>query len=116
MRPSQIVLLVLVACFVVYIFRLRSAARDRITYLGLAAVGAFLILDPQMTNSVAAGLGVGRGADLMFYFFIMFCLFHFATTGATIRRLQREVTVLAQHQSLVDPRPPAPNRSPEQAR
>lgn len=107
MIPSQIVLLVLIGCFALYVFRLRTAARDRITYLALAAGGTVLILDPQLTNRIAAHVGIGRGADLMFYFFIMFCLFHFATTGATIRRLQREVTVLTQHQALVDARPPA---------
>src|SRR5262249_19187949 len=96
----------LVILFAVYIFRLRSTTGDRITYLGLAAVGVALILDPEFTNTIALRLGVGRGADLMFYFFIIFPLFHFATTAATIRRLQRDVTRLAQAQALVAPRRP----------
>ena len=109
MRPSQIVLLVLLALFAVYIFRLRSTSGDRITYLGLAAIGVALILDPDLTNQVAARLGIGRGADLMFYFFIIFALFHFATTAATIRRMQRDLTSMAQALALAAPRAPAGN-------
>jgi small membrane protein len=108
MRPSQIVLLVLLALFSVYIFRLRSTSGDRVTYLGLAAIGVALILNPEFTNRVAARLGVGRGADLMFYFFIIFALFHFATTAATIRRMQRDLTRLAQALALATPRAPSP--------
>ena len=104
MRPSQIILLVLLALFAVYIFRLRSTSGDRITYLGLAAIGVALILDPELTNQVAARLGIGRGADLMFYFFIIFALFHFATTAATIRRMQRDLTRMAQAVALAAPR------------
>jgi hypothetical protein len=106
MRPSQIVLLVLLALFAVYIFRLRSTSGDRITYLGLAAIGVALILDPELTNQVAARLGIGRGADLMFYFFIIFALFHFATTAATIRRMQQDLTRMAQAVALASPRAP----------
>ena len=108
MRPSQIVLLVLLALFAIYIFRLRSTSGDRVTYLGLAAIGVALILNPEFTNRVAARLSVGRGADLMFYFFIIFALFHFATTAATIRRMQRDLTRLAQALALATPRTPSP--------
>jgi len=106
MLPSQIVLLVLVLVFALYLVRLRSTTRDRVLYLGLALVGVALILDPDLTSLVAARLGIGRGVDLMFYFFIIFSLFHFATTAATIRRLQRAVTELAQAQALSAPIPP----------
>lgn len=106
MRPSQIVLLLLVLAFATYIFRLRSTSGDRVTYLGLAALGMLLIVDPELTNRVAAQVGIGRGADLMFYFFIIFALFHFATTAATIRRLQRDVTRLTQSLALVETRAP----------
>lgn len=106
MRPSQVVLLVLLALFAIYIFRLRSAASDRVTYLGLAAIGVLMILNPEFTNRVAARVGVGRGADLMFYFFIIFTLFHFATTAATIRRMQSDLTRMAQAVALSTPRAP----------
>ena len=106
MRPSQIVLLVLVLAFATYIFRLRSTSGDRVTYLALALLGITLIVDPELTNWLAARVGVGRGADLMFYFFIIFALFHFATTAATIRRLQHDITRLSQAVALATARRP----------
>lgn len=102
MRGSQIALLALLLLFAMYIVRLRSTAMDRLTYLGLALVGAVLILYADRTNTIAKALGIGRGADLMFYFFIVFCLFHFATTAATMRRMQRDLTTLAQRLALRD--------------
>jgi len=102
MIGSQIALLALLVVFAVYIVRLRSTAMDRLTYLGLALVGVVLILNPEWTNIIAKWLGIGRGADLMFYFFIVFCLFHFATTAATLRRMQRDLATLAQQVALDD--------------
>jgi hypothetical protein len=106
MLPSQVILLILLVLFATYIVRLRSTSGDRLMYLTLAAIGVALILDPEFTNRLAAAVGVGRGADLMFYFFIIFALFHFATTAATIRRLQRDVTRLSQALALLAPQPP----------
>jgi len=102
MRGSQIALLALLLLFAMYIVRLRSTAMDRLTYLGLALAGAVLILYPEWTNTLAKALGIGRGADLMFYFFIVFCLFHFATTAAAMRRMQRELATLTQQLALRD--------------
>lgn len=100
MQLSQVVLLALIVVFAIYLFRLRSAAGDRLMYLALAAGGVALVLDPDFSNRVAARLGIGRGADLIFYFFIMFCLFHFATTAATLRGLRRDLTALNQAKAL----------------
>lgn len=100
MKGSQIALLVLLLLFATYVVRLRSTAMDRLLYLALAVGGVALILNPGWTNTLAMWLGVGRGADLMFYFFIVFCLFHFATTAATLRRMQRDLTTLAQRVAL----------------
>jgi hypothetical protein len=106
MRPSQIVLVVLVGLFAIYTFRLRSRSGDRLAYIALAALGIGLILDPEITNRVAARFGVGRGADLMFYFFIIFALFHFVTTAATIRKLQHDLGDLARALALREPQAP----------
>ncbi|MES2305551.1 MAG: DUF2304 domain-containing protein [Gemmatimonadota bacterium] len=102
MKGSQIALLASLALFAFYTIRLRSTAMDRLTYLSLACAGVVLIVYPEWTNMLAKLLGIGRGADLMFYFFIVFCLFHFATSAATMRRMQRDLTTLAQHVALRD--------------
>ncbi|MBK7594034.1 MAG: DUF2304 domain-containing protein [Gemmatimonadetes bacterium] len=116
MTTSQLVLLGLIGLFIVYVVRMRSASADRLMYLGLAALGIGLVLNPELTNRAAAALGIGRGADLMFYFFIVFCLFHFATTAAALRRLQRDlgeltrVLALQRAEAPPDQRPATPPR------
>ncbi len=106
MSNSQIVLLVLIGFFGLYVVRLRSAATDRLAYLALAAGGGALVVNPEWTNQAAAMLGVGRGADLMFYFFIVFCLFHFVTTANTIRALRHDVATLTRELALLTVRDP----------
>ena len=103
MLRSQILLMVLMGLYAVYIVRLRSTVGDRIIYLGLAAVGALLVLRPDWSNQLAARLSIGRGADLMLYFFVVFSLFHFATTAATIRRLQRDIGTLTRALAVREP-------------
>jgi hypothetical protein len=110
MTSSQFVLLGLIGLFIAYIVRMRSAAADRLMYLGLAALGIGLVLNPELTNQAAAALGIGRGADLMFYFFIVFCLFHFAATAATLRRLQHDLGELTRALALL--RASLPNDQP----
>jgi hypothetical protein len=108
MRGSQIVLLSLMVLYALYIVRLRSTLSDRLIYLGLAVVGAVLVLRPDWTNDLAARLSIGRGADLMFYLFVVFSLFHFAATAATIRRMQRDLGDLARALALLTPGAAAP--------
>jgi hypothetical protein len=107
MIASQVVLLALIILFAAYVFRLRTTSTDRVAYLLLAVAGGALVLRPEWSNQVAHRLGIGRGADLLFYFFIVFCLFHFATTAATLRRLQRDLTTLASELARANPVAPA---------
>lgn len=100
MRPSQILLGTLIGLFILYVARLRNVARDRVVYLCLAVLGLGLVLQPELTNRVAAALGIGRGADLVFYVFIVYCLFHFASTAVALRRLQDNLTAVTQALAL----------------
>lgn len=115
MRLSQILLVSLIGLFIVYAARLRNATRDRLAYICLATIGLGLVLNPELTTVVAQRLGIGRGADLVFYVFIVFCLFHFASTGATIRRLQADRTALTQALALHLAQQPAADTAGESA-
>jgi hypothetical protein len=42
----------------------------------------------------------------MFYFFIVFCLFHFVTTAGTIRQLRHDVGDLTRELALLTAREP----------
>jgi len=95
MTGIQLILTSGVLILVLYfIFRLRSAFFDMLVILLLSGLAVFFILDPQYTNILAHKLGVGRGADLVFYISILFFLFLILKLFARIRRLEKTVTEL----------------------
>ena len=102
---AQIVLLALIAGLVVYSFRGRSVSRDRAVTLVLAAVGGVLVLWPGLSTTVAQWLGVGRGADLVFYLFVLFCLFRFVGIAGDQRRLDDRLTTVVRELALLTARP-----------
>ena len=57
----------------------RSASQQAIRRLFIIvalAAGFFAVLFPNYTNVVASYLGIGRGADLLLYAFVVFALFY----------------------------------------
>ena len=59
----------------------------------------FFILSPNSTNRIAASLGVGRGADLLFYCCILFFFFAVLKLLARIRRLESKLTEIVRDQA-----------------
>ena len=102
---AQILLLALIAGLVVYSFTGRSISRDRVVMLVLAAVGGVLVLWPGLSTDVAKSLGVGRGADLVLYLFVVFCLFRFVSIAGDKRRLDQRLTDMAREVALLTARP-----------
>ena len=68
MRPIQFILIPLLALIVItYLTRFRSRLLDRLIVLSLGTFGIIMILVPDLANSLAHLVGVGRGADLVLY-------------------------------------------------
>lgn len=88
-----------IGIFLYYIFNLRSAFFDLLALILFSGLAIFFILFPQYTNMIAAKLGVGRGADLLFYICILFFLFIVLKLFARIRRLERTLTHLVRQQA-----------------
>lgn len=109
MLRSQIVLIILMVLYALYVIRLRTPTRDRLIYLGLAAVGGCLVIRPDWSTSIASRLSIGRGVDLVLYLFVVFSLFHFATTAARLRGIQRDLAELSRSLALLSPE----RRSPD---
>lgn len=66
-----------------------------VTVFGLLAAGAVSVVFPDVTNDVALLVGVGRGADLVTYIFIiavMFVLIHYYSKFVELQRQLTEVT------------------------
>jgi small membrane protein len=75
-----------------YVSRFRNALLDLIVLGLFAAGGIFFILFPGYTNVIAQKLGVGRGADLLFYICILFFLFVVLKLFARLRRIEEKLT------------------------
>jgi hypothetical protein len=108
---AQIILIALIVAVIVYIFTVRSVSRDRTAMLTLAAVGCILVIWPGLSTDVARAVGIGRGTDLLFYLFVVFCLFRFVSTAAEMRRVNDRVTRVVRDSALQTARP-APDSGP----
>lgn len=86
--------------FSYYVFRFRNALLDLLALVLFAGLGIFFILFPDYTNTIAHKLGVGRGADLLFYICILFFLFIILKLFARIRRLEEKLTELVRQNAI----------------
>lgn len=84
----------LVATFVLYFGYLRSSLVDRLFAALIFCAGFLAILFPQLTNSVANFLGVGRGTDLCFYIISVAAMFSLVLLYSKISRLEKLNTKL----------------------
>lgn len=102
-------------------FRGSVARRDAIlwTLVWLAAGAA--IVRPGITRVVARALGIGRGADLVFYCAVVVMMIGFLMTYSRLRRIQRELTLVVRHiakreaavdTALDDPEAPSDQATP----
>lgn len=77
---SQWVLLGALVLVGVYLLKARHSASHqairRLAIVGALIVGALAVLFPSYTTVVASWLGIGRGADLLLYCFVIFALFY----------------------------------------
>jgi hypothetical protein len=88
-----------VVIFLYYLFRLRSALIDLVLLSLFSGLAIFFILSPDYTSNIAHKLGVGRGADMLFYICILFFLFVILKLFARVRRLEETVTELVRQQA-----------------
>lgn len=101
MNGIQVLLISGVALIVVYYaFQFRNALVDLLALLVLSGAGIFFILFPGYTNDIAHWLGVGRGADLLFYCCILLFLFIIIKLFARIRKLEKQLTDLVRSNAL----------------
>lgn len=79
------------------------------------AVGV-LVLDPDLTQRVADLLGVGRGADAVFYLAIVGLSYAFFRLYLRLRHQDQQLTILVRKLALQHPEVPGPkSNSPSEA-
>jgi len=100
MNSIQILLIIgIILIFLYYILRFRNAFFDLLLLISFSLLGIFFILFPEKTNLIAHKLGVGRGADLLFYSCIIFFLFIIIKLFARLRRLEEKLTEIVREQA-----------------
>lgn len=85
---------------VYFYVRLRNSLFDLFLLLLFISAAIFFILFPDFTNRLAHQLGVGRGADLVFYTSILIFWFVILKLYGRIRKLEQIITTLLRKQTL----------------
>lgn len=86
------------------VFILWSVGKDFAPWLKMLAVvsgclGIVFVVFPSLANHLAHALNVGRGADLMLYFFVMLMFFFSVSLYQKITNLQNQITRLYRAQA-----------------
>jgi small membrane protein len=101
MNGIKILLITGVAFIAVYFFvRLRNTWFDLVLLFTLITGAVVFILFPDITNNIAHKLGVGRGADLVFYTSIIIFWFVILKLYARIRKLEQIITEVVRKDAL----------------
>jgi small membrane protein len=92
----------------------RRLAIRRVALLLTTVAGIVAIAFPQLVNTLANLLGVGRGTDLILYVLVVVFIGNSISNSIRHRQLEREVTKLARSVAL-GTAPPAGEHEPEQS-
>jgi len=98
MNKAQLILLALIALIVIKIVRQlikrKIYTQEFLGWFIFWGVVAYIVINPQFTQFLAEKMGIGRGADLIVYFsliFIYYALFHIF---AKQKEMEQSITVL----------------------
>lgn len=101
MKIFQIILIPAIAfLLVVYLKSSRRAAIDKIFICLLLIMGIVFVINPEMTNKLAHLLGIGRGADLIFYLAILGFGYLVIILYSKIRKLEEQFATIVRKQAI----------------
>ena len=101
MNGIQIVLITAVVLVAIYFFvRLQNSILDFLLLLAMVTAALVFIFLPGLTNAIAHRMGVGRGADLIFYLSIVIFWFVIIKLYVRIRKLEKIVTDVVRKDAL----------------
>lgn len=63
-------------------------------------IGIYLVWQPNQANMIANYLGIGRGADMIMYFFIIFMIIVNINLNAKIRKLLFMITEVVRNDAI----------------
>lgn len=101
MKLIQVILLLALVITLISYFRwLRSAALDKMLIAVIVLAGMAFVIFPDTTTRVAVFLGVGRGADLLFYMAIVAFGYLILLLYSKIKKLESQLADLIRRQTL----------------
>jgi len=110
----QFVLFVgLMACVVYAISQHSRAPTASVVICIAAASGMLLVFVPEWSDAIAHAVGVGRGADLIFYCWLVISLIVSINLHVRLRDLQSQITALTRAVALQAPAYPPAQTDPE---
>lgn len=103
MKGIQFILLLGISFIGLYFLtRLRKKILDIFFFAIMIAGAAIFITWPDLTNAIAREVGVGRGADLIFYISILTFWFIILKLFARIRKLEQLFTETIRKDAIVN--------------
>ena len=101
MTAIQVILFCGLIFIGIYVYRrFRNSAIDAFMIIAFITAGIILVLFPELTNRIAHVLGVGRGADLVFYLSILFFFFIILKLYSRVRKLEQSFTKMVRENSI----------------
>jgi hypothetical protein len=101
MSNIQLILLTSTAFLgLVFALQLKKRALDILLLFVLIATSVVFILWPDLTSIIAKKLGVGRGADLIFYISILAFWFIILKLFSRIRKIEQKITDVIRQDAL----------------
>jgi len=108
MSGIQLILLTGVAFICLYfVIRVRKKSVDLFFLTLMIGAAIVFIIWPDVTNRIANWLGVGRGADLIFYTSILIFWFVILKLYTRIRQLEKSFTQIIREDALRKASPPS---------
>jgi hypothetical protein len=100
----MIIQIILTFCFLfIAIYGWAHISKVRLISAGMIFLSMFAIYfvwNPDLTSRLARLLGIGRGADLMMYFFFVFVIFQLIMLHVKLRTQMMLLTQLARQMAL----------------
>ena len=101
MSGIQIVLLTAIALITFYLLiRWKKRVLDVLLLCGMIVCAVIFVIWPEITTTIAHRLGVGRGADLVFYLSILIFWFVVLKLYMRIRNLEQIITQIVRDNAL----------------
>jgi len=101
MSGIQVLLILGISLLAIYyLLRLKRSLVDLLLMIVLIGAAIIFILWPDLTNTIAHFLGVGRGADLVYYVCILLFSFALMKLYSRMRKLEQQFTKLVREDAL----------------